>query len=168
MVSNEQIKASLVRANEIVTQDPSRAQNTSSNTAVITGGETCHVTEGTAYMSVDLPRSMGGNNHGMSPTMVLRSAFTSCIAVGIKLWAARMDTIVDSVEVTLETKMDFRGQFGLDGSVAPGFLAANLHIDIRSKADEQHITDVINTSLKHSPLMDIFQRSLHIETKITQ
>ena len=48
---------------------------------------------------IDIPKSIGGDGEGPSPSMILRSAISSCVAIGVKQWAARHAVPVDRVEV---------------------------------------------------------------------
>jgi uncharacterized OsmC-like protein len=167
MMSHEQIKAALERATRTVTQKPSVGQRVYVNTAVVENGLTCRVQEKHHALIADLPPSMGGEDAGPSPSTLLRAALSSCVAIGVKMWASRRDVAIDRVEVQVETDVDARGQFGVADEVTPGFEGVRLHIHVESQASEEVLRDIVATSLRYSPLMDAFGKVQAIQTDLT-
>src|SRR5262245_18494902 len=137
MSSREQIKTALELASEAVRLKPAFGQRVYVNTAVVESGLACNITEKRHVMAADLPASMGGDDSGPSPSVLMRAALSSCVAVGVKMWAARKDVAIDRVEVVVETDVDARGQFGIDETVSPGFEAVRIHIRADSPADAE-------------------------------
>lgn len=148
-------KEALARSTKAVTLRPSRGQYTHLNSAAIADGTVCTVQEKKLQMMVDVPPSIGGLGAGPTPGALMRSALTSCIAIGVKLWAARADILIDYVNVSLEADVDARGELGVDDAVAPGFLDMRLKISVRSPAPAAEVKAVIERSLKYSPLFDV-------------
>lgn len=166
MSDTQNTKQALERAVKVVTLSPSRGQRVYTNVASISSGTYCQIKEKDHVLTADVSPSMGGEGRGPSPSMILRSAMTSCVAIGIKMWAAREDITVDGVEVTLETDVDAQGQLGVDDRIAPGFEGLRLGITVATTADEQIMKKIIEKSLKYSPLMDVFSNSHTIATKM--
>jgi len=166
MNSSDDIRRSLERAVETVTVQPNRGQRTYANTATVCEGTLCRVAEQNDHFLVDIPKSIGGEGKGPSPSMVLRSAITSCVAIGIKQWAARHAISIDRVEVTLETDVDARGQLGVSDEIAPGFLGMRLAINVVSEADPDIVDGIVHKSLKYSPLMDVLARAQVVKTQL--
>ena len=166
MASPEIIRQSLERAVETVALKPTRGLRTYSNVATIVEGTRCRVIEQHDELLVDIPRSVGGESEGPSPSMILRSAISSCVAIGIKQWAARQSVPIARVDVTLETDVDARGQLGVSDEIAPGFLGLRLAISVVTAADPADVKDIVRRSLKYSPLMDVLQRAQAVETRI--
>jgi len=166
MNSPEVIRQSLERAVETVKLRPSRGQRTYTNVATIAEGTRCRVVEHHDDLLIDIPESIGGNGEGPSPSMILRSAISSCVAIGVKQWAARHEVPVERVDVTLETDVDARGQLGVCDDIAAGFLGMRLVISVVSAADANAIDDVVRKSLKYSPLMDVLGRIQSVETRL--
>lgn len=167
MASREQIRDALERATKTVTLKPSVGQRVYVNTAVIENGLTCRVQEKNHVLTADLPPSMGGEDCGPSPSALLRAALSSCVAMGVKMWAARRDVAIDRVEVRVETDVDARGQFGVAEEIAPGFEGVRIHIHVESPADPDLVRDIIQTSLRFSPLMDAFRKAQAVETHLS-
>jgi len=162
MQSMEFTKEALERSTKAVTMRPGVGQYTHKNSAIIENGTACLVQEKKFNMIVDVPSSIGGGGNGPTPGALVRSALTSCIAIGVKLWAARADIQIDFVDVQLEADVDARGEMGVDDDIAPGFLDTRLKISARSSAPADEVEAVIARSLKYSPLFDIFSNEQNI------
>jgi uncharacterized OsmC-like protein len=166
MASAESIKTALERAANTVAAKPAVGQRTYVSTAVVEDGLTCRVREKDHFLTADLPPSMGGENKGPSPSTLLRAALSSCVAMGVKMWAARHGVALERVEVRVETDVDARGQFGVAADVTPGFQGFLTHIAVVSPAPPDRIAEIVETSLRFSPLIDALRQSQAIETKL--
>ena len=161
------IKSALERSVKTVTLKPARGQRTYTNVATVGAGTVCRTVEKDQEIIIDVGKAMGGEDIGPSSSTVLRAAFSSCLAIGIKLWASRDDVPVDEIAVAVSTDVDARGQLGVCQSVTPGFSAIDVSISVQSSADPSAIERVIEKSLQHSPLMDVFCNPQHIDTALT-
>lgn len=159
MSTREEIRDTLDRVSRTVLQKPSFGQRVYSNVAVIESGLSCRMHEKNSVLAADLPRAMGGEDSGPSPSTLFRAAISSCVAMGIKMWAARRDVEIDRVEVCIETDSDARGQLGVADAVAPGFGDIRMQIRIESCADADLLREVVQTSLRYSPMIDVLRRS---------
>ncbi|MEM7776270.1 MAG: OsmC family protein [Pseudomonadota bacterium] len=163
----ETIKNALDRATKTVTLRPERGQRVYRNVATLTSGTQCAIEEAGQNLTLDVGQSLGGDNAGPTPSMVLRSAMSGCVAIGIKQWAARRGVPIDQLEVVLETDVDARGQLGVRSDIAPGFEGVRLSITVSSPASPELIDDVVRTSLQYSPLMDVFLNRQEVEHRIS-
>lgn len=166
MSEAEAIKQALERAAKTVTLRPERGQRVYRNVATLSGGTECQVEEAGRSLTMDVGKALGGADAGPTPSMVLRSALSGCIAIGIKQWAAQRDVPVDHLEVVLETDVDARGQLGVRDDVPPGFEAIRLEIKVTSSAPPEVVDALVATSLHHSPLMDVFRNQQRIEHRV--
>ena len=166
MQTIEFTKEALERSTKAVTLRPSRGQYTHKNTAVIAEGTSCFVEEKKFQMMVDVPPSIGGAGAGPTPGALMRSALTSCLAIGVKLWAARVDIEIDHICVTLEGDVDARGELGVDDAIAPGYEGLRIRYAIKSKAPKDEIEAVIDRSLKYSPLYDVFTHQQKLDVML--
>ena len=115
---------------------------------------------------VDVPKSMGGENTGPTPSTILRTALTSCVAIGIKMWAARRGVPIDRIEVSAETDVDARGQLGVCDAVTPGFEGIRMLIAMDSQAPQADLEEIVAVSLKYSPLIEVLDKPQPIETTL--
>lgn len=167
MASAEHIKAALDRAADTVSARPAVGQRVYVSTAVVEDGLACRVQEKDHVMVADLPPSMGGENQGPSPSTLLRAALSSCVAMGVKMWAARHSVPVERVEVRVETGVDARGQFGVADEVTPGFESVLTHIEVVSPAPPERVAEIVEMSLRFSPLVAALRQSQALETKLS-
>jgi uncharacterized OsmC-like protein len=163
----QSIKAALDRATKTVTLRPERGQRVYRNVATLGEGTCCQVDEAGRTLTLDVGKAIGGTDAGPSPSMILRSAMSGCVAIGIKQWAAKRGVLVDHVSVAVETDLDARGQLGVCDDITPGFLGIRLLITVTSPASQAAIEDLANLSLTYSPLMDVFVRPQVVDTKIS-
>ncbi|MEM8876358.1 MAG: OsmC family protein [Pseudomonadota bacterium] len=162
----QDMKQALDRSTQTVTLKPERGQRVYRNAAAISEGTLCHVEEAGRTLTIDVGKAVGGQDAGPNPSMVLRSALSSCVAIGIKQWAARRDVPIDRVEVVLETDVDARGQLGVKDDVVPGFEGIRMAIAITSAASETTIGELVEASLRYSPLIDVFANAQAIDHRI--
>lgn len=166
MQTLEFTRDALARSTKAVTLRPAKGQYTHKNSAVIESGTQCRVREKHVDMIVDVPPSIGGGGAGPTPGTLVRSALSSCIAIGVKLWAARADIHIDYVEVQLEADVDSRGEMGVDDDIAPGFRHTRLTISVRTNAPREDVEDLIARSLKYSALYDIYSNPQKIDMNL--
>lgn len=167
MSDTQSIKDALERAVRTVTLKPQRGQRVYRNIATVSAGAECHVEEAGRTLTMDVGKAVGGNDAGPSPSMVLRSAMSGCIAIGIKQWAARREVPVEQVQVELETDVDARGQLGVDGCDVPGFEGIRMKISVKSDAPIEVIDEIVTISLRYSPLMDVFLNPQSVEHQVS-
>jgi len=160
------IKAALDRAARMVADKPSIGQRVYKSVAVVGEGLACRIVEKNHTLTADLPKSMGGEDTGPSPSVLVRAALSSCLAMGVKIWAARKGVSIQSVEVSVETDVDARGQFGVADAIVAGFDGVRASIRIQSSADATVLQEIVDTSLRYSPLVDAFKRSHSIATNV--
>lgn len=167
MSERQTIKQALERAAKTVTLRPERGQRVHRNVATVGEGTQARVEEAGRQLILDVGKALGGNDAGPTPSMVLRSAMSSCVAIGVKQWAASGDVPVDRVEVALETEVDARGQLAVCDDAAPSFEEIRLTITVTSTASRTAIEDVVAKSLKYSPLMDVFLRPQSVQHRVS-
>lgn len=162
MATMMQTRKALETVTERVANDPERGKRLFSSRAVVEDGTRCRVRDGDMVMTFDMPPVMGGDGAGPTPGTALRAALAGCLAIGIKIWAARINVLIDHIEVNLEADSDTRGQFGLDDSVAVGYGGLRAKIDVSSSEDADLVRQVVDTSLKYSPLLDVVANAQNI------
>jgi len=166
MKTSPQIKAALDRAASMVKAKPSIGQRTYKSIATVSNGLACAIQEKEWSFASDTPEAMGGDNGAPSPSTLFRAAVSGCVAMGIKMWAARSEIAIEHIEVCFATDVDARGQFGVCDQVSPGFENADLHIRVVTDAAEADARSVIDASLHHSPMIDALKDSFPIQTRV--
>jgi uncharacterized OsmC-like protein len=165
MAGTERIAASLKHVVEVFEENPSKALGTNKTSAHLQDGLKCIVRERDHSAVVDMVEAMGGDAAGPSPGFFGRAALTSCIAIGIKMTAARADIRIGSIDVEVEMDWDNRGLLGL-GDAPAATTGIRVFIAIQSKAPAQAIQTVVQESLKNSPWLQTFLAAQVIEPVI--
>lgn len=163
---SEITKSALLRARHTVTLRPQRGQRTYRSIASIIDGTTCRTTEGNHTFTIDVPTSVGGTDVGPSPNVFLRAALSSCVAIGIKQWAALHEIDVTSVDVVLDMRVDARGQLGVSESAAPGFESVNIAIDLETNHPAEAVEAMVSEALRYSPLIDVLKRPQTLDATV--
>lgn len=166
MKTQPEIKTALDRAASMIEARPAIGQRAYKSIATVASGLTCAVNEKEWTFASDTPEAMGGDNGAPSPSTLFRAAVASCVAMGIKMWAARMEVPIEHVEVHLETDVDARGQFGVSDDVPAGFQKADLTIRVVSQAPDEEVRRTIDASLRYSPMIDAIKGGFPITTTI--
>lgn len=166
MPNTKSLKHVLNRAATLVEKRPDIGQRDYANSASNKNGLYCSIAEKDWELSADVPQSMGGENLAPSPSSLFRASVSSCVAIGIKMWAARMDVAISAIDVTFTTHVDARGQFGVSDEVAPGFESASLDIHLTTDTPPEDISRVLETSLRYSAMMDAIRGRFPIDTRI--
>lgn len=165
MPADAAIREAIERIVQGLQSDPASALGTTHATARIENGLTCVVTEGAWVLKSDAPPSVGGGGLGPSPGVYGRAAVASCVAMGIKLMAARMNHPVRSVSVDVDGDYDWRGDFELD-DVPPGFLRFRLRVTVDSPADAVATERVVTDALRLSSWLNTLVREQQVAAEL--
>ena len=110
---------------------------------VIAGGEACEVEEGGRVLRVELPADDGGEGGGPHPGALLRAGLAAGVALGYRLWGARLGVAIDGVSVDVVSESDTRGELGLDDDVPTGWQRVIFDVRITSAAPEPDVHRVV-------------------------
>ncbi len=138
------------RAIAVFEKRPNRAQVTNTGAATVTDGLACTFTDGDYTFEIDMPEAIGGTGTAPSPGFFGRAALCSCIAIGIKMTAARENVTLDSVFVSVEQDFDNRGVLGMPGaSAVPS--STRVELKITGAEPAQKIQDLVDRALRIDP-----------------
>lgn len=153
MTSAENIKAAIVRVEDKMRARPSIGHLTKTSKASIGDGLTCQIEDGPFKLTVDMQKSLGGNDTGPDPGVLGRGAISSCLAIGYAVWFARLDVAVNKIEVEVEVDFDYGGVLGTS-EVSPSYSALRYTVHIDSPADESDIMRVLDRAEALSPWLN--------------
>ncbi|MBU2868035.1 OsmC family protein [Pacificibacter marinus] len=126
--------------------DPSKARSTVKTNGHISEGLACHVTQGRFEMMLDMGRAMGGECAGLSPGFHGRAAIAACVAMAVKMLAARESVRFEAVDVSVEMDFDDAALFGLgSGHAAP--LDTRIAIDVTTDAADSTVRGIVDQAL---------------------
>ena len=113
-------------------------------------GLTCHVTQGKFSATVDMGLGMGGDAAGPSPGFYGRTAVVGCVAIGVKMLAAREGIVFRSLEVTVEMDFDDASLMGLSARTAAPY-ETRVRIDIDTDEQPSIVRDLVDRALAMDP-----------------
>lgn len=160
------IKTTLERTIESLASDPGRARRTYRVDAEMETGLRVTTTEGKWRVTMDMPEAMGGASSAPNPGVFARAALLGCVAVGVRLEAAREEIRLDDLAMSLESDGDGRGILGVDG-VDPGFESFRLDITVRTPADAARVRAMIDRALARSPWWTVVSKPQHVRADVT-
>ena len=95
---------------------------------------------------MDMPKALGGDGSAPSPGFFVRAGLIGCVAIGIKMTAAREGIPLKSVDVDVEMDFDDGAMFGLgDNTAAP--LETRLTITLKSSAPWAAVEEMARRAL---------------------
>lgn len=116
-------------------------------------GLACDVEHEDRFVRVDQPASEGGAGTGPHPGQLMRASLGACLAMGYRMWGARLDVAIDGVEVEMTCEYDARGQMGLSPDIAIGWEQVRFDVKITSAEPEEAVQRVVETADRLSPML---------------
>jgi uncharacterized OsmC-like protein len=113
----------------------------------------CDVDLGDRSLHVDMPAEDGGTASAPHPGQLMRASLGACLALGYKIWAARLEVPIDAVEVDVTCEYDARGQMGVDPAIAIGWQRMHIDVAIVSAAPEADVRRMVETADRLSPML---------------
>ena len=105
MTDPSKTKEAIERSVKAVSLRPAVGQGTAKTKATLRPGLACDVEEGPYKLTVGMTEKYGGTNAGPNPGVLGRASLASCLAIGIGMWAARMEVPIDSLEVEVHERI---------------------------------------------------------------
>ena len=93
-----------------------------------------------------MPKVLGGDGSAPTPGFFIRAGLIGCVAIGIKMTAAREGVPLESVDVDVEMDFDDSAVFGL-GSNSAAPLETRFTIALQSSAPWDQVTAMVDRAL---------------------
>ena len=145
-----EIRAAQERAADIFRKKPGAAFSSIRANAHLGDGLACTVRQGDYEVVADMPKVLGGLGSAPSPGFFVRAGLASCVAIGIKLAAAREAIAIEAIDVDVEMDFDDSALLGMGGnSAAP--LETRLTITLATSAPWHEVTAMVERALAADP-----------------
>lgn len=144
---------------------PEAAQSTVRADATVGEGLVCHVREADKEVVLDMPTPVGGTDTGPTPGFHARVAISGCIAIGIKMTAARLGVDVRRVNVSVDMDFDDSAMFEM-GSASAAPLKTRIGIQLESGADPDRLNALVQTALAADPYFLALRDPQNVETHV--
>jgi uncharacterized OsmC-like protein len=161
----EEIKDTFERSAKAMALKPAVGRGTATTKVTLGDGLTCSVEDGAWRLTVDMSRKSGGDGSGPDPGVYGRTALGSCLAIGYRLWGAKLGVEFSRVEVQVQADYDSGGYHGV-ADVAPGYSQVRYIVTVESDAPEADVLRVLDEADAHSPYRDNFTRALDVRRDV--
>lgn len=126
--------------------NPEQSAATHTISGAVTDGLQCIVSQGSHQVRMDMGKPMGGDGTAPSPGFFAKAGLLGCIAIAVKMTAAREGLTFRAVHVDIETDTDTLAIFGLgSGNAAPLDNRVKILIDTDETSDA--IDDLVSRVL---------------------
>ena len=132
---------------------PAFARGSGQSRVRMGAGLACDVEHEDRTERVDEPISEGGGGSGPHPGQLMRASLGASLAMGTRIWGARLGTAIESVEVELTCEYDARGPLGVSGDVSVGWAQVRFDVKVTSAASEDDVRRVVETAERLSPML---------------
>jgi uncharacterized OsmC-like protein len=133
------------RKTRALARRPTFAAATGQAHVVLAAGFVCAIEDEDRRLEADLPLADGGDATGPSPDQLMRAGLGAALAIGYRLWAARLEIPLASVAVDVSCDHDARGALGIAG-VAIGWQRLRVDVTIASPAPDGDVRRVVATA----------------------
>jgi uncharacterized OsmC-like protein len=116
-------------------------------------GLACQVEDGDRQVRVDLSPADGGTGTAAGPNDLMRVSLGACLAMDYRLWAARLDVPIGTVEIDLTVEFDARGALLADTEIRPGWRRLTCAVTIHSGAPRADVARVVDVANAHCPVL---------------
>jgi len=145
---------SLRRLEDAVARRPGFGVGTSTSRTRLPRGLRATTDEADWTIETDVSSALGGTASAPSPSVLLRAALGSCMAMSYRLRAERAGVAIGAITVTVETDAAIEGMLVLDADVPPGFTGVRFHVEIESDAAETDVLALLDEGDRLSPILD--------------
>jgi uncharacterized OsmC-like protein len=150
MTHTTDIRAAQQRVIDVFTRKPSAALSTMTGSARIEAGLACTYRQGERAVTMDMGTPLGGTGEAPTPGFYFRAAVSGCIAIGIKLTAAREGLELETVTVDVEMDFDDSAMLGM-GSNPASPLTTRFAIAIESRETAETLRGLVDRALAADP-----------------
>jgi uncharacterized OsmC-like protein len=116
-------------------------------------GLACAVEVDRHTLRADQCTAEGGGSTAPDPDQLMRASLGASLAIGCRIWAARLGVPIDAVELELMTGADARGALGVSADVPIGWSQVRLDVKITSPAPEDAVRRIFDTAVRLDPML---------------
>ncbi|HTM20888.1 MAG TPA: OsmC family protein [Kofleriaceae bacterium] len=122
-------------------------------------GLRCEIRFGEHSLHADAGKLDGGDESAASPGQIVRAGLAGCLAIGYRMWAARLGVPFGDLEVDIVCELDARGQLGIDG-VPVAWQRISWTVRVTSDAPESEVVRVLDHADRLSPMLGAMDRGI--------
>jgi uncharacterized OsmC-like protein len=112
----------------------------------------CDVEHPAHSLVADASPEDGGGGQGPEPGELMTASLGASLAMGYRLWSARLDVPIEAAEVNVQCEYDLRGQLG-DGEAPVGWQRVVIETSLTTAADETAVREMVAMAHRHCPML---------------
>lgn len=159
---SESLGESIARAATTFRESPPRAQATFRSESRLGAGFHSEVKLRHHALSVDEPKGIGGSDQGPTPVELVLAALGTCQEITYRAFATALGIPLESVAVTVEGDIDFRGFFAIEETIRPGFGALRVKAVVKSSAAPAELARLREMVNGHCPVLDMLTKPVPV------
>lgn len=152
---SESLAATIAATAESFRSEAKSAQRTFVSASRLGDGFRSAVSIRDHALTVDEPHGIGGSDAGPTPVELVLAALGTCQEITYRAFATALGIPLDSVAVTVEGDIDFRGFFAIDDTIRPGFQRLRVQVALGSTASQADIDRLVAVVNGHCPVLDM-------------
>lgn len=162
-----EIREAHKRIVEVFQKKPSAGHGTMRASGRLEDGLVCVAGANGTEVTMDMKKAAGGGESAPPPGFYIRAGLIGCVAIGIKLTAAREGIPIEAIDVDVEMDFDDFALFGLGAnSAAP--LETRLSIRIDSSASQDVLDGLVKRALAADPYFLAIQNAQKISATVAR
>ncbi|MEO6825764.1 MAG: OsmC family protein [Microbacteriaceae bacterium] len=130
-----------------------------------TGRVSSTIRIGKFTIDADEPPALGEGT-APNPVEYALAALLACQVATYRVWAVNLGISLDTVDISIAGDLDFRGFFGIEESVRPGFSGIRLDVKLGGPEPERY-AELQATVNAHCPVLDLFRNPTPVESTLT-
>ena len=166
MADQETIKRAFDRCALALKMLPFLGQKNEKVTVRSDKGLSCEVDCGSMKYYVDMPQNVGGGATAPTPGEYEAGALGSCVSIMVRMWGAKLEVPIESVEVEVEYETDRRFLFNI-GDVSPHWKHISYSITVISEAPKEDVKRVLELAHRQSHVRGDFEHAFDVKRKVT-
>lgn len=161
------IRAAQERAIAVFKKRPQAALSSIGASGHIGEGLRCTVRQGGHRAVMDMGTMLGGEDGEPTPGFFIRAGLVGCVAIGIKLTAAREGIALAAVDVDVDMDFDDAAMFEL-GSNTPAPLETRLTIRLSTDAPWDAVQAMVGRALEADPYFRALRDAQSVKTSLAK
>jgi uncharacterized OsmC-like protein len=149
-----------------VTADVSKAAAVFRVAGEATGRVSSSIRIGKFTIDADEPPALGEGT-APNPVEYALAGLLSCQVATYRVWAVNLGIGLDSVDISIDGDLDFRGFFGFDDSVRPGFSDIRLNVRLGGPDTADRYAELQEIVNAHCPVLDLFRNPTPVQSTLT-
>lgn len=158
---------SLEQIKKMFEKDPNMSKIPYQIKLVKKGGLQVRAEAGNHEIYFDEPELMGGKDEYANPIQMLLASIGSCVLISTTIFSKFLEIQINSIEVLVRGRLDFRGMLGFDENVPKGFQEININVKIDSDAPPEKLKELINLASTSCPVYYTIKNTTDIQLKIS-